>query len=254
MRRPVQPRDARRRIDFTDSRQHFIHGILEGFGGTCATLPVLYAAVGRRLGYPLKLASAVEHRFCRWDDPQSGVRFNIEASGRGLGVHADDYYRSWPKSMSSVVEQAHCHLTSLTPQQELAEFYSQRACCYFDCGYFWQSQELSRAAMDLWPEDLSGKQRLAICTVLHLEASGQVLYGLLSEPAHPPERDLVLDHGQARVIESWERSAVRSAKEELSRLKDNQERRRRRRLESAPEIVLPDYSELIGKKQEPILA
>lgn len=32
----------------------FIHGIIQGEGGTCNSLPVVYVAVGRRLGYPLK--------------------------------------------------------------------------------------------------------------------------------------------------------------------------------------------------------
>ena len=31
----------------------FIHGLLDGQGGTCVTMPVLYVAVGRRLGYGL---------------------------------------------------------------------------------------------------------------------------------------------------------------------------------------------------------
>ena len=38
-----------------------------------ASLPVLYTAVGRHLGYPLKLVSSwgpkANHLFCRWDDP-----------------------------------------------------------------------------------------------------------------------------------------------------------------------------------------
>jgi hypothetical protein len=29
----------------------FLHGILHGQGGTCGSMPVLYTAVGRRLGY-----------------------------------------------------------------------------------------------------------------------------------------------------------------------------------------------------------
>ena len=49
----------------------FIHGALFGPGGTCATLPVIYTAIGRRLGYPLKLVKGWspkwEHLFCRWD-------------------------------------------------------------------------------------------------------------------------------------------------------------------------------------------
>jgi hypothetical protein len=52
-----------------DSRNMFIHGALNGHGGTCVTMPVLYSAVGRRLGYPLKLVRAYQHLFARWDEP-----------------------------------------------------------------------------------------------------------------------------------------------------------------------------------------
>ena len=34
-----------------DPRTLFLHGLLDGHGGTCATMPVLYVAIGRRLGY-----------------------------------------------------------------------------------------------------------------------------------------------------------------------------------------------------------
>ena len=37
-----------------DSKNMFIHGLLDGSHyGTCASMPVLVVAVGRRLGYPL---------------------------------------------------------------------------------------------------------------------------------------------------------------------------------------------------------
>jgi hypothetical protein len=38
--------------DARDSRNLMIHGILQGHGGTCVTMPMLYCAIGRRLGYP----------------------------------------------------------------------------------------------------------------------------------------------------------------------------------------------------------
>lgn len=72
----------------------FIHGILQGEGGTCATLPVVYAAVGRRLGYPIKLVSAMSrttgHLFARWEDPRTSTRPSRNSpaswpSGRGVG-------------------------------------------------------------------------------------------------------------------------------------------------------------------------
>ena len=43
-------------MDFTDSRDLFLHGLIGGdHAGTCTSMPVLYVAVARRLGYPLKL-------------------------------------------------------------------------------------------------------------------------------------------------------------------------------------------------------
>ena len=69
--------------DATDSRNLFVHGILGGHGGTCVTMPVLYIAVGRRLGYPLYLARAREHLFARWEQPE-GERFNVECTCPGF--------------------------------------------------------------------------------------------------------------------------------------------------------------------------
>ncbi len=69
--------------DASDSHNLFIHGPLTGRGFTCVTAPVIYAAIGRRLGYPIKLVHAKQHTFCRWDE-RDGERFNIEATSPGL--------------------------------------------------------------------------------------------------------------------------------------------------------------------------
>jgi hypothetical protein len=63
-----------------DTEDIFIHGALVGGGGTCASLPVIYAAVGRRLGYPLKLVSTRGHVL-----PQSKQEFAfVRVSGNTL--------------------------------------------------------------------------------------------------------------------------------------------------------------------------
>ena len=66
-----------------DTADSFIHGVLFGDGGTCGSMPVVYAAVGRRLGYPIKLAEAMgpgaKHCFARWEG-ENGELFNIEAT------------------------------------------------------------------------------------------------------------------------------------------------------------------------------
>ena len=46
-------------------------------------MPILYIAIGRRLGYPLKLVHAHGHDFVRWDEP-GGERFNIDATSPGF--------------------------------------------------------------------------------------------------------------------------------------------------------------------------
>ena len=69
--------------DGSDSRNLFIHGPLSGHGYNCVTMPVLYAAVGRRLGYPIELVLAKEHTFCRWDG-ETGDRFRSKASSLGF--------------------------------------------------------------------------------------------------------------------------------------------------------------------------
>ena len=81
---------------FEDSRNLFIHGVVSGHGGTCTSMPLMYLAVGRRLGYPLRLVLAKAHLFVRWEET-GGERFNIEATTtRGLNTFSDDYYRKWP--------------------------------------------------------------------------------------------------------------------------------------------------------------
>ena len=114
--------------DFGDARDIFIHGMLPGAnGGTCASMPVLYTAVARRLGYPVKLVQAREHLFCRWDDGKE--RFNIEGAGDGLSFSPDEHYRTWPKPLNKADLASGVFLTSMTPQQELANFLHNRGTC-----------------------------------------------------------------------------------------------------------------------------
>lgn len=114
--------------DGTDARNLFLHGILSGHGGTCVTMPILYAAVGRRLGYPLKIAYAKEHCFVRWDDPD-GERFNIEATSEGFCSHDDAYYHHRPRPLSERELSLGYYLRSLTPREELAGFLADRGTC-----------------------------------------------------------------------------------------------------------------------------
>jgi len=121
-----------------DTADSFIHGAIQGAGGTCVTLPVLYVAVGRRLDYPLKLVAAyggpaANHLFARWDAP-NGERFNIEATGHGLSCPPDDYYRTGRYAVTAEMERMGNYLVSKTPAMELAGFLSERALRFYDHG------------------------------------------------------------------------------------------------------------------------
>jgi len=112
----------------------FIHAIMDGIGGTCGSIPVLYVAVGRRLGYPLRLVKAARHLFVRWDDPDGkhwlhSDRFNVEATAPGVHFVPDEHYRTWPHAISDEDVDAGIFLRSLSAREELAEFVATRGYC-----------------------------------------------------------------------------------------------------------------------------
>jgi hypothetical protein len=122
---------------FKTSKECFVHGVLESedgkesFGGNCVSLPVVYAAVGRRLGYPVKLVCSFEHTFCRWEglDHANSAwreRFNFDGAGNGFSIDPDKFYLTWPKKSKPDQVKLYDWLQSLTPQQELALFLSNR--------------------------------------------------------------------------------------------------------------------------------
>jgi len=128
----------------------FLHGLLgPNRQGTCSSMPVLYVAVGRRLGYPLKLVTTKAHLFVRWEG--NGERFNIEATSHGLNRFPDEYYRHWPFEISLAEEAAQGYLKSLTPPEELAVFLSTRAMCLRESGRFAEAAEAFGQAARLAP-------------------------------------------------------------------------------------------------------
>ncbi len=145
--------------DFRDSRDLFIHGMMGGPGGTCASMPVMYVAVGRRLGYPLKLVEAPGHLFFRWEDPEGqrfGVpeRFNVEGTGRGISFRTDEHYRTWPREWRPIEKNAGCYLKSLSPPEELAAFLATRGSCLEDNGRTAEAIQAFIWATKLVPDDL----------------------------------------------------------------------------------------------------
>lgn len=126
--------------------------VLGAFGikrtGTCSSMPVACVAVGRQLGYPLKLVSAKGHLFFRWDD---GVqRMNFECTN-GVNVMTDAKFKSWPLAISEDEIAKGLYLKSLSPRQELAIFLSIRGSVLNYFGKTDQAIEAVRLAHEIDP-------------------------------------------------------------------------------------------------------
>lgn len=136
---------------FADSRDVFLHGLLSPpHSGTCSSLPVLYAAVGRRLGYPLKLVTTKAHLFMRWEDGKE--RFNMEATGKGMNRYDDAHFKQWPFPVSDEEIAWEHYLKSLSPAEELAVFLSLRGNCQKEAGAMEEAARSYAAACRLAPD------------------------------------------------------------------------------------------------------
>lgn len=129
----------------SDSRTAFILGPMNpDVGGTCSSLPFLYAAVGRRLGYPLKMAHSHYHIYLRWVAPNE--EFNIEVTGKGVDFPDDNHFRELDARQSGGTldytkqdEEAEGYFRTMSPIEEIAVIYDIRALCLATRGRYIQA-------------------------------------------------------------------------------------------------------------------
>ena len=112
--------DMRSMRFFRNPEDVFITGLLKRRKGTCASIPVLFVAIGRRLHYPVYLAHTKGHLYCRWDDGREN--FNIEVTGQGVDTPPDSFYRGPPYNPSEADIRSEGMLRNLTNQESLAVF------------------------------------------------------------------------------------------------------------------------------------
>jgi hypothetical protein len=150
-RRPGEGESRANDAFFADSRDIFLHGLLsERRTGTCSSMPVLYVALARRLGYPVSLVTTKGHLFARWEG--RGERFNVECTGRGMNRYDDAHYRQWPFVLTDQEIQENAYLRSLTPAGEAAVFLSLRAECLREAGRLEEARQCYAGAAKLAPE------------------------------------------------------------------------------------------------------
>lgn len=135
---------------FANSQDIFLNGLIEGQRmGTCSSMPVLYIAIGRRLGYPLKLVATKAHLFIRWE---SNVDyFDVEATGKGMNRYDDEHFKQWPFPVTDAEIRTEGFLKSLTASEELAVFLSLRGNCLKETGRLKEAAECYAKASRLAP-------------------------------------------------------------------------------------------------------
>jgi regulator of sirC expression with transglutaminase-like and TPR domain len=101
----------------------FLNGVLDRNMGTCVSMPVLYLALGERLGYPIKGVNAKDHFFCRWDDGKFVT--NIEPTSDGGWSSDEDYIKDFGITPRQVASGA--YMRTLTKREVVGTFYFARA-------------------------------------------------------------------------------------------------------------------------------
>ncbi len=145
---------------FTDSRDILIHGMVGPQRmGTCSSMPVLYIALGRRLGYPLMLVTTKQHLFMRWDSPTE--RFGMDATGKGLERYDDTHYKQWPFSITEQEIKEQDYLKSLSSREELSVFLSIRGACLTEAGRLAEATASFEAAYHFAPNWVGNQVMLA---------------------------------------------------------------------------------------------
>lgn len=156
--------------DFCQPEGLFIHGIVDenGKGCTCASMPVVYVAVARRLSLPVYLVETRGHLFVRWDDPHGTTihwtnpdlhlwippdRFNVEGSGEGIVYYPDSHYIQWPELWKEHDFEHGRHLRSMTVKEELADFLVKRAEFWRELGHWVECDKAIYHAIQLVPDD-----------------------------------------------------------------------------------------------------
>jgi hypothetical protein len=160
---------------FADSQDVFLHGLLGPRRmGTCSSMPILYLALGRRLGYPLKLVTTKGHLFLRWESETE--RFNLEATGRGMNRYDDAHYRQWPFPLTEQEIAENGYLQSLSPEEERAVFLTIRSQCLKENGRLPEAEAALAEAVRLAPKAKAYRLLLA-------EARGTLIQRQPGDPA-----------------------------------------------------------------------
>jgi hypothetical protein len=145
-----------------NSKDVFIHGLLEGnHFGTCASMPVLVAAIGRRLGYPVDLAGAKYHLYVRYED-YNGKHFNVEPTvTEAFLTPTDEDYKSGQFKTTDEEIKGGGLLRPLSIREVLSDFLNTRAICLGDAKRYDEAKQMFLLSASFWTNSQQRQKSLA---------------------------------------------------------------------------------------------
>ena len=150
-----QPYSKAEQHFFSDASDFFLQGLLSDKRyGTCASMPYLYVAVGRRLGYPVSIAGAYTHSYVYYDEG-NGKHFNVEATeDRGFVTPSDDEYRNppWGAPADPDYYKTHDLLQPLSNKESMGHLLGSRAAVFRSAGQHDQEAKTWAIAARYFPD------------------------------------------------------------------------------------------------------
>lgn len=137
----------------SDAKNFFIHGLLgEKHEGTCATMPLLYVAIGKRLGYPVTMAGAKIHLYVRYGEPNGG-HFNVEATMTdGFLTPPDEDYKTGIFASTPEEIRDYGWLRPMSNAELLSQFLNNRGTCLGIMRRYSEAKEMFLAAARYEPD------------------------------------------------------------------------------------------------------
>ncbi len=119
-------------VEYTNPSDLFLNGLIDTKRGTCANMPILHAAIARRMGWPVSVACVGPHLVSRFDDGQAA--HNIEATSHHPGSFASDPDTAYVERFNLSPRAVGCgsDLRKLTAREMVGVFLGLRGRHYHD--------------------------------------------------------------------------------------------------------------------------
>ncbi len=117
--------------------------------GNCVSMPLLFVALGEKLGLELTLSTAPQHLFVKWTDRATGKTWNLEATS-GAGATRDQRYREQLPMTDAALANG-VYLKTLSRQEALATIATAVLDGLLAAGRYQEAIATADVLIEAWP-------------------------------------------------------------------------------------------------------